>query len=209
MARTVQGAMSDIPSEGANPPDETDRAAARAQASWASKDRAEFDTVVNDLLPFVLPQVTAIVASKVRPEEVEDTAAEVLFNFYQRLKETEPIASVRAWLRHVAGLRCIDVYRARARRPTEPLLDEQEEELAGSSVDPQQMVSRIVANDLLESLSEEHARILFVRYYLDKTVEQTAQILGMTVDMVKKRAPEALRQAARLAEQRKIRESHQ
>jgi RNA polymerase sigma-70 factor, ECF subfamily len=137
----------------------------------------------------------------------EDVVQETLLRAWQHpeaLRRDRPGgASVRAWLLTVARHLVIDGERARKARPHEVALSEGREPVADDAPFEQVLAAWEVA-DALHALSEEHRSVIVELYYRDRSVADTAQVLGIPAGTVKSRAYYALRALRVACEERGI-----
>lgn len=126
------------------------------------------------------------------PSLADDVVQETLLRAWKRAPALdEGHVSLRGWLFVVARHVLIDFARARAARPEfsrEELPEQvgQDDEL-DRAVDSWQMASALAL------LSPPHRDVLVQLYYLDRTMPQAAEVLGVPVGTVKSRAYYALR----------------
>jgi RNA polymerase sigma-70 factor (ECF subfamily) len=103
-----------------------------------------------------------------------------LLRFSKKAPDWEPGgAKVRTWLYHVAGNLCID--RLRARKPETPIEDA--EETAVIDFQPhldESLDARRVVHKALSALPNRQQVVLIVAYYQGYTVNEAAEILGVS-----------------------------
>jgi RNA polymerase sigma-70 factor, ECF subfamily len=103
---------------------------------------------------------------------------------------------IRPWLYTVARRVAIDMWRARS--PTEELADGEQPDIP----EPWDRIGRtITALDVraaLATLSAPHRRVIIEMYYNDRSVAETARLLGIPPGTVKSRAHYATRQLRRI-----------
>jgi RNA polymerase sigma-70 factor, ECF subfamily len=118
----------------------------------------------------------------------EDTVSETFIDAWQHAGRYEGRASVSSWLIGIARHRALDVAR---RRPTEPLDCDAAQNAVDPARDPEaelgQKVMGSVVRDALAALSREHAEILDLVYYQEKSIREIAEILGIPENTVKTR----------------------
>jgi RNA polymerase sigma-70 factor (ECF subfamily) len=143
------------------------------------------------------------------PEDAEDAAQEAFVRCYASLDRYNPDMSFGGWLYRIAYNHCLDVLRRRRRAPSvDSGATDSELSLVDALPDPGPGVEELVergegASTLrraLEGLSEEHRRVLTLRYMLDLPYAEMARVLDVpesTVTMRLYHAKKALR--ARLA----------
>ncbi|MEV0185793.1 sigma-70 family RNA polymerase sigma factor [Streptomyces sp. NPDC050625] len=128
--------------------------------------------------------------------KAEDIVQETLLRCWCKYRSGEDM--LRPWLFTVARNLVIDGHRKKLVRPQEvdgaAWLD-----LEACELDHiERMLSAVVVSEALKALSPLHQGVLHQTYYLGKTVEETAETLGIPVGTVKSRIFYALR-ALRLA----------
>jgi len=137
----------------------------------------------------------------------EDVVQETLLRAWQHpeaLRRDRPGgASVRAWLLTVARHLVIDGERARKSRPHEVAMVEGHEP-AADEAPFEQVLSAWEVAEALSALSEEHRSVIVELYYRDRSVAETATVLGIPSGTVKSRAYYALRALRVACEERGI-----
>ena len=98
---------------------------------------------------------------------------------------------VRPWLFTVVRHLAIDNYRAKRSRPQE-LYKTQLERLATDDPTDGALTGQVV-RQALARLSADHRQVLLYRYFLDRSVEETADKLDIAIGTVKSRSHYALR----------------
>jgi RNA polymerase sigma-70 factor (ECF subfamily) len=117
------------------------------------------------------------------PCDGEDVLQDALAAAFYRLDELRDGAAFRAWLFRIAHNRCIDALRAR--RPTELLDDElADDRPLEAALADRRRVERALASMVVELAPRERACIL-LKDVLDYSLEDTAEITGVTVGAVK------------------------
>ena len=118
----------------------------------------------------------------------EDAVSETFIDAWQHADRFEGRSSVSSWLLGIARHRALDAAR---RRPTESL----ECDAAQNAVDParnpeaelgQKDMGAVVAR-ALAALSREHAEIIDLVYYQEKSIREIAEILGIPENTLKTR----------------------
>jgi RNA polymerase sigma-70 factor (ECF subfamily) len=97
---------------------------------------------------------------------------------------------LRQWLVTVARRIAIDDYRSEKARPTETY--DHELDTFAISDDTDQLLSVIVINEALRSLSPAHREILVHTYFRGRTVAEAADALGLPIGTAKSRVYYAL-----------------
>jgi RNA polymerase sigma-70 factor (ECF subfamily) len=102
--------------------------------------------------------------------------------------------AIRPWLLTVSRRLAIDSQRARASRPSEVEDgDESLPQIAGVAEPFEQVLDREVLRTALHRLSAIHRAVLVQVYFLNQSVRQTAQVMGVPEGTVKSRTYNALR----------------
>lgn len=102
--------------------------------------------------------------------------------------------AIRPWLLTVSRRLAIDSRRARASRPSEVGDgDESLPQIAGVAEPFEQVLDREVLRTALHGLSAIHRAVLVRVYFLNQSVRQTAQVMGVPEGTVKSRTHNALR----------------
>lgn len=137
------------------------------------------------------------------PSDAEDAAQDIFLKTYRRLKEFRFESSFGTWLYRVAYHHCLDLLKARSRRPSESLdaLIETRGEFAADSpkeTDPSPLADK--ARQALDTIRPEDRLILTLREVQGLTYEEMMDALQISLDAVKsrlRRARESLRISAR------------
>lgn len=120
------------------------------------------------------------------PEDCEELTADVFVNFHGMMERfDEERCSVGTYLYVIAANRLKNYYRDK--KPTVPL-EEMEDVLKMDGTPESAYLLQEQRNELLDSLeklSERERKVLIYRFYQDKSVAQTAQILNLTVGNVR------------------------
>ncbi|MFE9257773.1 sigma-70 family RNA polymerase sigma factor [Streptomyces sp. NPDC006879] len=133
-------------------------------------------------------------------QRAEDLVQETLLRAWQHPEALESEhESVRPWLFTVARRLAIDALRARMSRPQEVATDVMEAPVTRlSPADP--LAGSVTALDVrraVRSLGREHRDVLVQVYFCDRSVAETAQVLGIPAGTVKSRTYYALRELRR------------
>jgi RNA polymerase sigma-70 factor (ECF subfamily) len=118
----------------------------------------------------------------------EDALSEVFIDAWQHADRFAGRSTVSTWLLGIARHKALT---AAARRPTESL----DSELAQNAVDPAQdpeaglgeKDTRSVIRRCLRALSPEHAEIIDLAYYQDRSIREIVEILSIPESTVKTR----------------------
>lgn len=98
--------------------------------------------------------------------------------------------TVAAFLFTIARHLAVDLWRRPSSRPLEP---EPDRDIAGVADGTEEMLTRLVVDSALASLSVAHREVLLLSYRGDLTQPVIAQVLGIPLGTVKTRAYHALR----------------
>ncbi|MFG2847132.1 sigma-70 family RNA polymerase sigma factor [Kitasatospora sp. NPDC048296] len=126
-------------------------------------------------------------------QAAEDLLQETMLRAWQNLPRLhENPKTVRPWLLTVGRRLSIDAVRARAARP--PEVDDAPLARVPADGEPyEQVVNRQLLEGPLAGLSQMHRDTLFQVYYLQRSVRQAAEALGVPEGTVKSRTHTALR----------------
>ncbi|ALV36042.1 sigma-70 family RNA polymerase sigma factor [Streptomyces sp. NPDC101209] len=124
----------------------------------------------------------------------EDILQETLLRCWnkQTLADGEGMA-VRPWMFRVARNLVIDAHRTRTARPTEISGNSWLSDMCAEADDIERMLSSIVVQDALRSLTPAHREALRATIFADRTTQQAAEVLGVPQGTVKSRVYYALR----------------
>ncbi|MEV6949702.1 sigma-70 family RNA polymerase sigma factor [Streptomyces sp. NPDC051172] len=124
----------------------------------------------------------------------EDILQETLLRCWkkQALADGEGMA-VRPWMFRVARNLVIDAHRTRMARPMEIAGNSWLSDMCAEVDDIEQMLSSIVVQDALRSLTPAHREALRATIFEDRTTHQAAEALGVPQGTVKSRVYYALR----------------
>lgn len=103
---------------------------------------------------------------------------------------------IRPWLYTVARRVAIDMWRARSR--TEEVADGEQPEIPDPSDCIERTITGVDVRAALGALSATHRRIIFEMYYNNRSVAETARLLGIPPGTVKSRGHYATRQLRRI-----------
>ncbi|HEY7700967.1 MAG TPA: sigma-70 family RNA polymerase sigma factor [Candidatus Limnocylindrales bacterium] len=137
-----------------------------------------------------------ILGDPVEAEDAVHDAAVVAWRGFAGLREPDRF---EAWFARIVVNGCRDRLRARRRRPVVvpiPALDDDTRSRAAGLAAPE-ATSQLVTRDLLgrafAALDPDHAVVVVLRYYVDLTVPEIADRLGIAQGTVKSRLHHALR----------------
>lgn len=112
--------------------------------------------------------------------DAEDLAQDTLLVTYQHLDGIEP-GKLQAWVRAVARNKHIDW----ARRYSRTVVVAEKPEAKDVWEDPAVTGDKDDMQDLLSSLPAANRRLLQLKYFEDRTVEEVAEALGQSVNTTK------------------------
>ena len=114
--------------------------------------------------------------------DAEDVLQDILlatYNGFDRLREK---GMFKSWLFSIASNKCIDYYKARAKKLEIPL-----DEISGSLVDSHGMETAMLVNDTLNMLRGKDKQILYLFYIRGYNQKDIATKLGVPLGTVKSR----------------------
>jgi RNA polymerase sigma-70 factor (ECF subfamily) len=118
----------------------------------------------------------------------EDTVSETFIDAWQHAGRYAGRSSVSSWLLGIARHRALDTVR---RRPTESLESDAAQNAVDPARDPEAALGEkdtgAVVREALAALSPEHAEIIDLVYYQEKSIREIAEILGIPENTVKTR----------------------
>jgi RNA polymerase sigma-70 factor (ECF subfamily) len=118
----------------------------------------------------------------------EDLLSEVFLDVWQKAGTFEARSSVSTWLMAIARYKALS---ARRRRTDAPLDEETAATIADPADDPETVLLKKNRGELLRrslaSLSPEHGEVIDLVYYHEKSVKETAEIVGVAEATVKTR----------------------
>jgi RNA polymerase sigma-70 factor (ECF subfamily) len=118
----------------------------------------------------------------------EDVVSETFFDAWRHAARYEGRSAVSTWLIGIARHRALDAAR---RRPTEPLDSEAAQNAIDPARDPEAELGQkdmdAVLRGALAALSSEHAEIIDLVYYQEKSIRDVAEILAIPENTVKTR----------------------
>ncbi|MGE5397826.1 MAG: RNA polymerase sigma factor [Chitinophagales bacterium] len=124
-------------------------------------------------------------------EESEDIAQEVFINIYRKFSQFDPSKRFAPWLYRIAVNTCISNIRRKKKYVSLNLDDIQEQQIdlhQHLSVDPliklEQAQLKETINQALKEIPEHYRIILILRYQLDLTNQEIAEILGISRENV-------------------------
>ena len=118
----------------------------------------------------------------------DDVVSETFIDAWQHAERFESRSSVSTWLLGIARHKALT---AANRRPTESLDCEQAQSAVDTANDPEAELGDkdrgAVIRRCLQSLSPEHAEIIDLVYYQEKSIKEIVEILGIPENTVKTR----------------------
>ena len=119
----------------------------------------------------------------------EDTVSETFIDAWQHAGRYEGRSSVSTWLIGIARHRALTA--AARRRPTESLACDAAQNAVDPARDPEAELGRkergAVLRGALAALSREHAEIIDLVYYQEKSIREIVELLGLPENTVKTR----------------------
>ena len=118
----------------------------------------------------------------------DDVVSETFIDAWQHADRFEGRSSVSTWLLGIARHKALT---AANRRPTESLDCEQAQSVVDTASDPEAELGEkdrgAVIRRCLQALSPEHAEIIDLVYYQEKSIKEIVEILGIPENTVKTR----------------------
>jgi len=142
--------------------------------------QVEFEKLIREIRPELHRYCARMTGSVI---DGEDVVQETLTKAFAALEESPAVPNLRAWIFRIAHNKAIDYTRDYARRFGKRLEDYPELAVAGSAVD-----ARVVAQAGLRpflSLPAGQRAAVILKDVLGYSLEETAEVLGRTVAMVK------------------------
>jgi RNA polymerase sigma-70 factor, ECF subfamily len=118
----------------------------------------------------------------------EDVVSETFIDAWQHAGRFEGRSSVSTWLLGIARHKALT---AAQRRPTESIDDQAAQNVVDTANDPEAELGDrdrgVVIRRCLKALSPEHAEIIDLVYYQEKSIKEIVEILGIPDNTVKTR----------------------
>ncbi len=160
--------------------EETDRRRAAWMVAAQAGDRAAYETLLRDCIPFVRRVARG---QGVRPDFIDDVVQETLLTIHQARQTYDPSRSFTAWLRTIAQRRAIDGLRRggriRNREVYAPLAYENHSDQGG---DPEEAAFQIdhteVLNLAVKRLSTRQREAVEQLAFLGQSLAQAAAATG-------------------------------
>jgi DNA-directed RNA polymerase specialized sigma24 family protein len=131
----------------------------------------------------------AIVIPKVPTQDIDEVVSDVLADFFLYIEKGIPVPHVRALLNTIGRRRIADFHRNREGAPPTAAFDaERHEHVHSSDRMEDERIGQVLTNDILDGLPSELRSVAYARFVAYLSVEQTAEELNLTIDMVKKRS---------------------
>lgn len=128
--------------------------------------------------------------------EAEDATQEILVRAYTRLASYDPSYKFSTWLFSIANNHCIDLLRRRRAQVVD--LDEVAYSLPSGAPGPERQAldqeQRAAVARAVNRLPVAYRQVTVLRYYLDLSYEEIAQVTGLPVSTIKTRLHRARRQ---------------
>ncbi|GIW13527.1 MAG: RNA polymerase sigma factor [Tepidiforma sp.] len=189
MRKSGEGSHDQPPNGPADDAELAARAARRDHAAWEALFEAHYRAIYS-YLRFQLAS----------PDEAEDLAAQVFETAYAKADAFDYRGvPIRAWLFGIARNLARDVIKKRVRRG--PAEDLETADLTGSIAEDDPAPGIHLRSDLaraLHYLTEDQREVIHLRFILDRSVAETARLMGRSEDAVKnlqRRALAALQRA--------------
>ena len=138
--------------------------------------------------------------------EAQDTAQEAFVRAYRSLARFDAQRPFRPWLLRIVSNLALNSRRAARRRHTMSERHERDVQMRGREPSPETAAER--ADDArrlrqaVSSLRPQEQTVLYLRYFLDASEEETATVIGRPVGTVKSRVHRALRKLRAVVEER-------
>lgn len=133
-------------------------------------------------------------------DEADDLLQDVFVKSYQHLADFDTARKFSPWIYRIAHNEAVNWIRKRSRRPTVVSWDDivettgEQQPIEPSETVEEQWIRRELRDDVrvaLGRLNEEHREILTLRYYLDKSYREIAEIIGIPMNTVASRVSRA------------------
>lgn len=159
-------------------------------------DQAAFERLVERYQKPVYHQALRLLSNQ---EDAADVTQEVFLKVWRNLPSFRGESGFSTWLYRLTDNAAIDLLRREKKRRGDPSLDDEEQRFDSLLADPaptpyqaaeREELRRAVANGL-DSLSEEHRRVLVLREVSGLSYEEIGQQLGLNAGTVKSRIARA------------------
>lgn len=162
-------------------------------ARFLAGDQSAFDTLFARHQDYVYNIVYGILG---RHEDARDVTQEVFLQVHRRLRSFRGGSRFATWLYRIAVNRAVDAGRRRARQRWLPFLEtlaDKPDEAPG----PEQIAARSseveAVQRVLNEVPLQHRDVLVLRYYQGLSVEEIAEVLGISATAAKVRLHRARR----------------
>ena len=128
------------------------------------------------------------------PDEAEDVAQETFLRAWNHLKRFDPTRPLRPWLLSIASNLASNRRRSAGRYLAALTRAFRSEPVASSNIE-EKSTQHMEANDLwkaVQNLSTSDQQIIYLRYFLELSIAETAQALDVAEGTVKSRLSRAL-----------------
>lgn len=164
-------------------------------------DRSAFEYLVLDNQDKVYSLALKITKN---PDDALDAAQEVFLKAYTYLASFRGDSRFSVWLYRLTYNQCLDLVRARKRKPVVSITaqneDEDDMDFADSSPTPQQLVEsrelRLAIAKAVDTLPEEQRQVFVLREFNDYDYSAIAQELDINIGTVKSRLARARKKIA-------------
>jgi RNA polymerase sigma-70 factor (ECF subfamily) len=134
------------------------------------------------LISAAQPDIRRYAVRNCRAADIDDAVQETLLLLYRRIGTLRAVTSFSAWLFAVARRACYRLLRMSAGMPDDPL-DAMETRLA--HLRPEDL--RIDLGRAIQSLPEHYREVILLRDIEEMTIDEIADVLGLTRESVKAR----------------------
>ena len=157
-----------------------------------SEARANSPAALRAVYESLAPSVLGYLRSK-GCEDPEALTQDVFLAVFARISTVSGgAAGLRTFAFSVAHARMVDDHRRRERRPVLAPYDPQSDLRTAESAEDTVFQSPLGAAELLDGLTEQQREVLQLRVVADLSLEETAEIMGKTVNSVKQLQRRAL-----------------
>lgn len=122
------------------------------------------------------------------PSTAEDLISEVFLDVWRQAGRFEARSQVSTWLLAIARFKALSALR---KKPESALDDEMAEAIEDTSDTPEVSLQKKNKSELLreclKSLSPEHREVVDLVYYHEKSIEEVAELIGISENTVKTR----------------------
>jgi RNA polymerase sigma-70 factor (ECF subfamily) len=187
--------MPDTPSRAADPSD--DELVVRARRGEAAALVTLYRRYVGEIYGYAMNNLGV-------SAEAEDVTSETFARVVDALDGYRGQASFRTWLYAIARNQIRDHWRQNGRHPTVPLDTARATAVEPAAARPPDPHWTRLAALVMAELPDNYRRILELRYLEERSVRDTAEVLGTTEGNVKVLQHRALKRAAEIARQQGV-----